>query len=94
MAKNEEKQQGGEPQSQAPSLSHREALTADFGNGRQQEAQKKGYDGYVWQEDKSEYTVAEVVNNDQSGPNKSVHDDHDFTNDHWIRPDKMNLDKK
>jgi hypothetical protein len=81
-------QQGG-GESQAPSLSLRDALTADFGSGRQKEAQEKGYDGYVWEESKAQYTVAEVVNNDQSGPLKSVEDDHDYMEDHYIRSDKL-----
>jgi hypothetical protein len=94
--KRDEQQQqgGGEAQSQAPSISHKDAKFADFGSGRQKEAQERGYDGYVWQEDKNEYTVAEVVNNDQSGPNKTVHEDHDYMEDDFIRPDKMDLDKK
>lgn len=72
------------------SLSWKDAATADFGAEQNKEAVKLGYDGYVWEESKAQYTATEVVNNDQSGPLKSVEEDHDFMNDNFVRPDKLN----
>lgn len=83
-----------EPKDQAPNLSHKDALTASFGNDRTLEAQKVGYDGYVWEEDKAQYSQLEVTKNDQSGPLKTVEEDHDFMNDHFIRADKLDNKKK
>lgn len=86
--KQDQKQNGGDERP-APSLSHRDALSADHGSGRLAEALDKGYDGYVWQEDKSEYHLENVVDNDQSGPLKTIDEDHDPMEDHFIRPDKL-----
>ena len=96
MAKNQSSQdaQNASGQNKEKTLSHREALTAEMGNDTLKRARELGYEGYVWQEDKSEYTQMEVTNNDQIGPNKSVEDDHDFMEDNFIRPDKMDESKK
>lgn len=78
---------------QAKRLSIKDSLTADMGSEAIREAQARGYDGYVWEESKAQYTATEVVNNDQSGPLKSVEEDHDFMNDHFIRADKLDEKK-
>jgi hypothetical protein len=80
-------------QGQAPSLSHRDAITADFGNTNNLRARELGYDGYVWQEDKSEYALVEAAHNDQTGPNKTVEDEYDPMEHHFIRADKLDENK-
>jgi hypothetical protein len=78
----------------APQLSHRDALTADFGSDATKRAKELGYDGYVWEESKAQYTVSEVTNNDQSGPNRTVEEDFDPMESHFIRADKLDEGKK
>lgn len=77
--------------SSAPSLSPLEAITADLGAEHLKEAQKKGYSGYVWDEDKTEYTATQVGNHDQSGPDKKsgAYGEDEMLRDHFIRGDKL-----
>lgn len=83
--------------SSAPkTLSQRDALTAELGRDDLKEAQEKGYLGYVWQEDKTEYTATAVNDHDQTGPEKTAgtYDTDRAMEDHFIRPDKMEGNKK
>lgn len=90
----------GEPGSageqSGPSLSHRDALTADFGKESLKAATEQGYDGYVWEESKSQYTATEVVNNDQTGPEKTAgtYDTDRALRDHFARADKLDESSK
>jgi hypothetical protein len=92
MAQNEEKQQPNKQQSKK--LSHKDAITADLGNSNNLKARELGYDGYVWEESKAQYTQQEVVNNDQTGPNKTVEEDFDPMEHNFIRADKLDESKK
>lgn len=86
-----------EKKSSAPkTLSQRDALTADLGRGDLKEAQEKGYLGYVWQEDKTEYTASAVSDHDQTGPEKrsGTYDTDRAMEDNFARPDKMEGNKK
>jgi hypothetical protein len=75
------------------SLSHRDAITADFGADALKGATEVGYDGYVWEEDKTQYTQKAVVDNDQTGPLKSVEQNFDPMEAHFIRGDKLDEKK-
>jgi hypothetical protein len=85
-----------ESSSNPTSLTLREALTADIGRGDLKEAQEKGYLGYVWVEDNTEFTATNVSEYDQTGPEKraGVYDEETALNDHYIRGDKLDPDKK
>lgn len=87
----EPKSKKPEEGSAAPSLSPLEAITADMGAEHLKEAHKKGYSGYVWDEDKSEYTATVVGNHDQTGPEKKsgAYGEDEMLRDHFIRGDKL-----
>ena len=80
-------QPSGGPQALSPV----EAITADFGREDLKEATEKGYSGYVWEEDKTQYTALAVGDHDQTGPEKSsgAYGEEEMKRDHFVRGDKI-----